>query len=115
MALNGLSAKRAVVFVHGCWHTGECFGSIRKVVEGRGLTTLAPDLPSVSPPFLGPSDDTATIRTSIAELVEQGGYEVVVFTHSNGTKYAPEVGRLPKGDTATAVAMFGQSQPAVIA
>jgi pimeloyl-ACP methyl ester carboxylesterase len=72
-----------LLFVHGAWHGPWCWEPVRKLLEERGWTTVAVDLPTVHAPDkakLGMAADADAVRAAIDAI--QG--DVVVVAHSYG-------------------------------
>lgn len=79
------TSKPIIVFVHGAWHSPECFGPLTSQLSKAGYETLSVKLPSVDahPPVHDFNPDVAAIRSTIEPLVEQG-HEIILFMHSYG-------------------------------
>ncbi|KAK9796253.1 hypothetical protein WJX73_004408 [Symbiochloris irregularis] len=75
----------SVVFVHGAWHTPECFDPVRLHLQKRGVETAAVELPSCGPQLASIEADVAAVRSKIAALAE-AGQDIVMVMHSYGGK-----------------------------
>jgi pimeloyl-ACP methyl ester carboxylesterase len=76
-------ARPTLLFVHGAWHGSWCWDVLRRILEERGWTTTAVDLPTVHAPDkarLGMTADADAVRTAIEAVTG----EVVVVAHSYG-------------------------------
>jgi pimeloyl-ACP methyl ester carboxylesterase len=76
-------ARPALLFVHGAWHGSWCWEGVRTLLEERGWTTTAVDLPSVRAAentALGLAADAEAVRAAIKAI----DGEVVVVAHSYG-------------------------------
>lgn len=76
-------ARPALLFVHGAWHGSWCWEALRQVLEERGWTTTAVDLPTVHAPdkaALGLAADADAVSAAIGAT----GGDVVVVAHSYG-------------------------------
>src|SRR5689334_22426352 len=74
-------ARPTLLFVHGAWHGSWCWDLLRRILEERGWTTAAVDLPTVHAPDkarLGMTADADAVRTAIEAFTG----EVVVVAHS---------------------------------
>src|SRR5579859_8217793 len=72
-----------LVFVHGAWHGSWCWEPVRQILEARGWTTAAVDLPTVHAPGkarLGMAADADAVRAAIDAI----DGDVVVVAHSYG-------------------------------
>src|SRR5215472_13960491 len=73
----------ALLFVHGAWHGSWCWQPVREILEERGWTTTAVDLPTVHAPdkaALGMAADADAVRAAIDAI----DGDVVVVAHSYG-------------------------------
>jgi len=73
----------ALLFVHGAWHGSWCWQPVREILEERGWTTTAVDLPTVHAPdkaSLGLAADADAVRAAIDAIDD----DVVVVAHSYG-------------------------------
>jgi pimeloyl-ACP methyl ester carboxylesterase len=80
-----MASLPSIIFVHGAWHSGECFHKVVKLMEDSGYNCRCVELPSAGPKAGSRwlEDDTVVIREAIkAELdVEK---DVVMVLHSYG-------------------------------
>ena len=78
-------SKPTVVFVHGAWHTSECFSDVAKSLQGHGYHTVGVDLPSVGNPDTITSNepDVEAVRTAIKKACD-ANQDVLLFMHSYG-------------------------------
>lgn len=73
------------VLVHGAWHGGWCFDSVRSLLEAEGHVVLTPDLPA-----MGGSDAALSACTLegwgrfIADLCQDAAQPVILAGHSRG-------------------------------
>lgn len=74
------------VFVHGHWHGGWAFDHVREVLEERGHSTSAPDLPS-DQPGAGAADNARAVLEAMAEI----GDDAILVGHSAGGLTIPLV------------------------
>jgi pimeloyl-ACP methyl ester carboxylesterase len=86
------------VLIHGAWHGGWCFDSIRPLLEMEGHRLVAPDLPGMG----GTDEELAAVTLGgwadfVADLVRQEGEPVILGGHSRGGIVISEVAeRLPE-------------------
>jgi len=76
-------ARPAILFVHGAWHGAWCWEPLRQILETRGWTTTAVDLPTMHAPdkaALGMAADAEAVRAAI----DASDGDVVVVAHSYG-------------------------------
>jgi pimeloyl-ACP methyl ester carboxylesterase len=76
-------ARPTLLFVHGAWHGSWCWEPLRQVLEERGWTTTAVDLPTMHAPdkaALGMAADAEAVRAAIGAT----DGDVVVVAHSYG-------------------------------
>jgi pimeloyl-ACP methyl ester carboxylesterase len=83
--------KPGLVFVHGGWHTPECFDPIISELKTHGYESAAPKLPTIgaSPPLNNFDPDVAAVRAAILSFLEVGR-DVIVIPHSYGGLPASE-------------------------
>jgi pimeloyl-ACP methyl ester carboxylesterase len=75
--------RPTLLFVHGAWHGSWCWEPLRQILEKRGWTTAAVDLPTMHAPdkaALGMADDAEAVRAAIDAI----DGDVVVVAHSYG-------------------------------
>lgn len=75
--------RPTLVFVHGAWHGSWCWDHLRQILEERGWTTTAVELPTVHAPdktSLGMTADADAVRAAIEAI----NGDVVVVAHSYG-------------------------------
>ena len=78
-----MADRPAILLVHGAWHSSACWDKVRAVLEARGRTVRAVDLPTVhaaDKASLGMYDDARAVRAAIDAI----GGPVVVVGHSYG-------------------------------
>ncbi|RAH70676.1 alpha/beta hydrolase [Aspergillus aculeatinus CBS 121060] len=86
MATNPTTKPRAIVIVHGAWHSPSHYSDFTTALRKRGYEVHVPRLLTmngVRPPNAHLEDDTDLIRTYVESLVE-AGREVIVLMHSYG-------------------------------
>jgi pimeloyl-ACP methyl ester carboxylesterase len=78
------ATKPILVFVHGAWHSPECWSRVTPILEAEGYKCIAIDLPTTyGDPSVSLGDDVKVTRDAIeAETTE--GRNVVVIVHSYG-------------------------------
>ena len=72
-----------ILLVHGAWHGAWCWDAVRSILESRGRTVHAIDLPTVHAPNkaeLDMLDDARAVRTAVDAIAGP----VVVVAHSYG-------------------------------
>jgi pimeloyl-ACP methyl ester carboxylesterase len=72
-------------FVHGSWHDPWCFDTLREVLAGEGLESVAPDLP-VTDPAAGCPEYADVMAEAIGDA-----RDVVLVAHSSAGLTAPLV------------------------
>lgn len=75
--------RPTLLFVHGAWHGAWCWAPLRQLLEERGWTTAAVDLPTVhaaDKAALGMAADADAVGAAVAAV----GGDVVVVAHSYG-------------------------------
>lgn len=77
-----------VVFVHGAWHGAWCWEQVIPKLGAAGQRSMVVDLPSVSSPRAGLSDDAACVRDALDALTD----DVVLVGHSYGGSVVTEAG-----------------------
>ncbi|OAA68584.1 hypothetical protein SPI_00779 [Niveomyces insectorum RCEF 264] len=83
--------KPVILLVHGGWHTTAAYRAFLDLLETKGYTTVAPELPSGADQT--PAEPTKADIRLIAETAQSlvdGGKEVVVVAHSYGGTVANE-------------------------
>jgi pimeloyl-ACP methyl ester carboxylesterase len=79
-----MSLKPTLLFVHGAWHTPECWARVIPLVEAQHYKCVSVRLPSVnSNPPKRLEDDIQAVRTAIQSETSQGN-DVVLVVHSYG-------------------------------
>ena len=74
-----------IVLVHGAWHGGWCWRHIVPLLEARGHTVLAPDLPGHGDDPAEPAGQSLdNYAERIGALVRKTGGDVVLVGHSLG-------------------------------
>ena len=81
--IHTMSAKPAVVFVHGTGHSPECFEKVQSLLLQRAYIVRCPALPSCGPQLLGIADDAACVRDAVVSLADDRR-AVVLVMHSYG-------------------------------
>jgi len=80
-----------VVLVHGAWHGAWCWAAVQAELDGRGVPTLALDLPGHGASTL-PFTDLAGDAAHVADVVARAGRPVVLVGHSYGGAVIGEAG-----------------------
>jgi pimeloyl-ACP methyl ester carboxylesterase len=86
------------VLIHGAWHGGWCFDTIRPLLEKEGHRVIAPDLPGMG----GSDEELAAVSLTgwadwAADLVRAVGEPVILGGHSRGGIVISEVAeRVPE-------------------
>lgn len=78
-----MSNDPTILLVHGAWHGAWCWDTMRPLLEARGRTVVAIDLPTVHAPNkaeLGLADDVSAVRDAVDAIAGP----VVVVAHSYG-------------------------------
>ena len=79
-----MSLKPTLLFVHGAWHTPECWVRVIPLMEAQHYKCVSVGLPSVnSNPHKRLEDDIQAVRTAIQSETSQGN-DVVLVVHSYG-------------------------------
>ncbi|KAF2099283.1 alpha/beta-hydrolase [Rhizodiscina lignyota] len=79
-----MSTKPTIVFVHGSWHSPECWNKVVSLLEAQQFKCVAPSLPSTEGSNTASfEDDLNAVRNAIVAETTQGR-DVVVVTHSFG-------------------------------
>jgi pimeloyl-ACP methyl ester carboxylesterase len=73
------------VMVHGAWHGGWCFDTLRPLLEGAGHQMIAPDLPGMG----GTANELAAVTLGgwadyVATIVRDATAPVILVGHSRG-------------------------------
>jgi len=77
--------KPTIIFVHGSWHSPAHFEPVISLFSQHSYPALCPQLPTYnSITTINLYDDASTIRSSLIELVETEGKDVLVVLHSYG-------------------------------
>lgn len=86
MASNADSTKPTILVVHGAWHNPAHFKPLMDLLEAHGYETICPQQPSdgATPPTVTLYEDAQTIRSTLADLIEPQGKNVIVAMHSYG-------------------------------
>ncbi|KAJ2983893.1 hypothetical protein NQ176_g357 [Zarea fungicola] len=86
-----MTQKPLILFVHGAWHTKAHYADFINLLQTKGYTVIAPDLPSSlepSPP--NPTEaDIKLFADTARDLADQGN-EIVVVSHSYGALISTE-------------------------
>ena len=69
-----------VVLVHGAWHGAWAWEALERELQGRGVASVAVELPTVGDAEADLSSDVAVVRDAVAEL----GGPAVLIGHSYG-------------------------------
>lgn len=74
-----------ILFVHGAWHTRVHYQKFIDILEAKGNTVVAPDLPSgLEPMPANPTEaDIKLIADKAKELADKG-FEIIAVSHSYG-------------------------------
>jgi len=80
-----------VVLVHGAWHGAWCWAAVQAELDGRGVPTLALDLPGHGASTL-PFTDLAGDSAHVADVVARAARPVVLVGHSYGGAVIGEAG-----------------------
>jgi pimeloyl-ACP methyl ester carboxylesterase len=80
-----------VVLVHGAWHGAWCWAAVQAELDGRGVPTLAVDLPGHGASTL-PFTDLAGDAAHVADVVARVARPVVLVGHSYGGAVIGEAG-----------------------
>lgn len=80
-----MSAKPAIVFVPGAWHSPSCFGQVMDRLQAAGYETKGAALALVGAPepLKDLQPDIRSIRATVQPLVDQGK-DVLIVMHSYG-------------------------------
>ncbi len=73
------------VMIHGAWHGGWCFDTLRPMLEGKGHRLLAPDLPGMG----GTDEELAAVTLAgwadfVADICRSAPEPVILCGHSRG-------------------------------
>lgn len=73
------------LLIHGAWHGGWCWQTMVPLLEARGHTVLAPDLPGHgADPTPAPSVTLATYTDFVCDLLSRQPRPVILVGHSMG-------------------------------
>ena len=89
--MRGMPELPLVVLVHGAWHGAWCWAGVQAELDGRGVPTLAVDLPGHGASTL-PFTDLAGDAAHVADVVARAGRPVVLVGHSYGGAVIGEAG-----------------------
>ena len=89
--MRGMPELPLVVLVHGAWHGAWCWAAVQAELDGRGVPTLAVDLPGHGASTL-PFTDLAGDAAHVADVVARAGRPVVLVGHSYGGAVIGEAG-----------------------
>ncbi len=92
--MRGMSELPLVVLVHGAWHGAWCWAAVQAELDGRGLASLAVDLPGHGASTL-PFTDLAGDAAHVADVVARAARPVVLVGHSYGGAVIGEAGAHP--------------------
>ena len=76
-----------VVLVHGAWHGAWCWASLQAELDGRGIPSLAVDLPghgASTAPLGGLQDDAAAVTAVLDRLADGDTGPILLVGHSYG-------------------------------
>lgn len=87
--------KPTILFIHGAYHTSDCFTPVADRLHAAGYTVLYPTLPCSHLPLakrekMTRQDDATFVQSMLADLVDVQGKEVYVACHSYGGTVATE-------------------------
>ncbi len=99
---TGPTTAPIVVLVHGAWHGAWCWATLQGALDGRGVPSLAVDLPGHGASTLPPAD-LVDHAAHVAALVERLDRPVVLVGHSYG---GAVVSSVPVRPGCVAAAMF---------
>lgn len=79
-------SKPTVLLVPGAWQPSDAFDPLRRLLTQKGYESVAVDHPSVGgePADQTLDTDVASLRKTLAQLVDEQGKDVVVLLHSYG-------------------------------
>lgn len=78
--------KPSLIFVHGAWHTAECWDQMIAELQGVGYRCVTMQLPSsqsMDTPPASLQNDVDTVRKTVTDELNQSN-EVLVIAHSYG-------------------------------
>lgn len=85
------SKKPIILFVHGAWHTLEHYRVFLAILQRKGYTVIAPDLPSrVVETVVDPTKADIELIAGIARNLANEGQGIVAVAHSYGGVVATE-------------------------
>lgn len=83
--------KPIILLVHGGWHTLEHYRTFLSILEAKGYTVVAPDLPSsLEPTPDNPAEADIKLFSDTARVLADEGNEIVAVVHSYGGVVATE-------------------------
>ena len=85
-----------VILVHGAWHGAWCWAAVQAELDGRGLPSLAVDLPghgASTLPFGDLTADAAHVASVVRRTASTSGAPVVLVGHSYGGAVVGEATR----------------------
>src|SRR3546814_6889055 len=91
---SDLSAPATIVLVHGAFHGPWCFDRVRGLLDERGISTIAPELPLETM-----AGDVAVVTAAI----DAAEGPVTLLGHSYGGTVITWAGEHPKADRTVAV------------
>jgi pimeloyl-ACP methyl ester carboxylesterase len=85
------SKKPIILFVHGGWHTLEHYRTFLDILEAKGYTVVAPDLPSgLELTLENPAEADIKLFSDTARTLADEGNEIVAVVHSYSGVVATE-------------------------
>jgi pimeloyl-ACP methyl ester carboxylesterase len=92
--MQGVTDLPILVLVHGAWHGAWCWAALQADLDGRGLPSLAIDLPGHGASTL-PFGDLAGDAAHLADVVSRLDRPVVLVGHSYGGAVIGEAAARP--------------------
>jgi dienelactone hydrolase len=85
------SKKPVILVIHGGWHTVEHYRAFIDILQEKGYTVVAPELPSgLEPTPEYPAEADLKVFSDTARKLADEGYEIIAVPHSYGGVIATE-------------------------